>query len=165
MSAWKAWMVSVSAAVVIGGGALTVAVWNNLSSEWTVEAAAAQFALDHSPLMNITAHDVFTGSGAQEVFQGTDVFGREWYAFVFGSPFQVEFVQSRGILTKDQMLAAIHKQHMTPLKEQIGYLSPAGQSTFNTQADVIWEVYAKDQTGHPVYTYYDAKSGDQLRLP
>jgi uncharacterized protein YpmB len=162
MKMWKIWLVSATAVATLGVVALACAVWNNLSSEWNVEATAAQFALDKSPINHIDSHDIFTASGAQEVFGGSDVFGRKWYAFVYGSPFTVKYVASDGILTQEQIISSAMKVHLKPLKEQIGYLDSYAQSTFHTDADVIWEVYAKNASGQSVYVYFDARSGNTL---
>lgn len=162
MKLWKLWTSLAAVVLTFGLVALLAALWNNLSSDWNVEASAAQFALDKSPIEHIDAHDIFTAASAQEVFTGTDVFGRHWYAFVFGSPFTVQSVPTAGILDKTQILAIVKKANLQPLKEQIGYLDSNAQSMFHTQADVIWEVYAKTSAGQAVYRYFDARSGNKL---
>jgi uncharacterized protein YpmB len=162
MRMWKVWVSLAALVFTFGLVALSAALWNNLSSEWNVEASAAQFALNRSPLQEIDSHDIFTAAGAQEVFTGADVFGRKWFAFVYGSPFTVKYVPMDGILNKSQMMDILKKDHLNPLKEQVGYLDSNAQATFHTQSDVIWEVYAKTPAGDAVYQYYDARSGTKL---
>ncbi|WDL97236.1 hypothetical protein [Alicyclobacillus sp. ALC3] len=139
--------------------ALVVAAWDNVSSEWNVEQAAAQFALNHSPIEKISSHQVFTANQAQEVFYGTDAFGHKWYAFVYGDPFVVHAVPATGLLTKQQADAVASKSGDKPLSTHIGYLDTAAAQTFHTSVGAVWEVYAQLPNGTDVYLYFRANNG------
>lgn len=159
MKAWKVWTVS-GAVVMVGAiAALTAALWENVSSEWMVEQNAAQFALDHSPIDHIKSHSIFTASEAQEVFFGTDVFQRSWYAFVYGSPFTVQAVPVTGIIPEAVVAAKARSQNIQPINISIGYLNAAAQQACHTSSTVVWEVYGKLTSGNTVYLYFDAYSG------
>ncbi len=162
MATWRVWFWSIFVVVVMAMIALVCAVWNNLSSEWDIEANAAQFALKHSPLTHIDQHDVFTGAGVQEVFEGTDSFGRKWYAFVYGSPFVVHAVPADSVMSEDQIMKRAISAHIHPNQIHLGYLDATQQTRLHTHAQVVYEVGGTDGTGTLVYLYFDARTGKQL---
>lgn len=162
MKSWKLWLFGCTTVIILTVVALCSALWNNISTEWAVQADAAQFALDHSPLNHITEHDVFTAAGAQEVFSGTDAFNRPWYAFVYGSPFQVQYVDAANLRTKDEIIKDATARHMNPTTVHIGYLDTDQQATFHTQDPVVWEVIGRSSTNETTYSYFDAKTGELL---
>lgn len=159
MLRWKRvlWTAAVGLFVVVV--ALVIAAWNNVSSEWNVEQAAAQFALNHSPLERISSHQVFTANQAQEVFYGTDAFGHKWYAFVYGDPFVVHSVPASGLITEEQANAAASKSGAKPISTHIGYLDRSAAQMFHTSAGPVWEVYAQMPNGKNVYLYFRADNG------
>jgi uncharacterized protein YpmB len=164
MKNWKLWLVTTFGVVFIAGVAVISALWNNLSTEWSVEASAAQFALNHSALQNIQSHSVFTAAGAQEVFFGTDVFGQKGYAFVQGTPFRVHYQSAQGLQTRATVATLAKTQGFIPVSESIGYIGPQEQSYFQTKSGVIWEVHGRDQQGKWVCIYFNAKTGKELRV-
>ncbi|CAM3931693.1 hypothetical protein [Alicyclobacillus pomorum] len=162
MARWRVWFWSIFAVVVMAMIALVCAVWSNLSSEWDIEADAAQFALNKSPLTHIDHHDVFTGADVQEVFEGTDSFGRAWYAFVYGSPFVVHAVPADSVMSKDQITQRAISAHIHPTQIHLGYLDANQQTRLHTNAEVVYEVSGTDETGALVFRYFDARSGKPL---
>lgn len=159
MKPWKVWTLSGVVVAVGTVGALTAALWRNVSSEWVVEQNAAQYALDHSPIDQIKAHSIFTASQAQEVFFGTDVFKRPWYAFVYGSPFIVQSVPVTGIMPETEVVTKARSQNIQPISVSIGYLNAEAQQACHTSSTVVWEVYGKLTSGKTVYLYLDAYTG------
>jgi uncharacterized protein YpmB len=159
MKTWKVWLTV--AVLIIGMAAMAVAasLWNNLSTEWNMEAEAAQFALDHSPLQRITDHGVFTASGVQEVFGGTDAFGRHWIVCVSGPPWKAWFTRADGLTSVDAVATTVRRMGVVPVSIQAGHLEPAAQSAFHTNAQVVYEVYGRNASGQSLYLYFDAKSG------
>ena len=162
MKQWKVWAISLSALMVFAVIALFAAVWNNFTSEWNVESQAAQYALDNSPLNTIEKHDVFTASGAQEVFFGRDVFGRPWYTFVVGSPFTVQSVPAGGLQTSSRIRIIARQHNIHPAAIHLGYLAPSTRTAFHTRTDVAWEVDGTNAAGQRVYTYFNAWTGQEI---
>ncbi len=164
MKAWQIWTfttVLILIAVVSVGWA---ALWKNLASEWSVEASAAQYALNHSPLQSITKHDVFTGDGAEEVFEGKDAFGRGWYVMVSGTPPQAHSVQVQALKASNVIRAEASHSGLQVISTHLGYLDSQGQSQLGTNASFIWEVYGKTQTGTYQYAYYNAENGKLIHV-
>ena len=159
MKTWKIWLTVAVSIIAMAGVAVAASLWNDLSTEWTVEAEAAQFALDHSPLQHITEHGVFTASGVQEVFGGTDAFGRHWLVFVSGPPWNAWFTRADGLTSVDTVAVNVRRMGVVPISIQAGHLQPAAQSAFHTSAEVVYEVYGRNAAGQLLYLYFDAKSG------
>ncbi|MBX5436830.1 MAG: hypothetical protein IRZ33_06405 [Alicyclobacillaceae bacterium] len=162
MKSWKVWVAVwlVVASVVVC--ALLLGLWNNLNSEWVAEAQAAQLTLNHSPIDHIERHQVFTAAGVQEVFYGTDAFGRSWYAFVHGDPAVVSYIPADRLKTAAQVEAAAKKLGIRPQSAAIGYLDGNAQSAFHTRANVVWEVAGQAANGQHVYAYFDAVTGVRI---
>ncbi|MCL6547997.1 MAG: hypothetical protein K6T30_03710 [Alicyclobacillus sp.] len=165
MKTWKVWIWVGAAVAGLAVFALLLALWNNLNSEWTVETQAAQLTLDHSPIDRIESHQVFTAAGVEEVFYGTDAFGRPWYAFVHGTPPVVSYLPAAEVETDREVRAKAAQLGIRPLAVTIGYLNGTAQAAFRTQANVVWEVYGKDAEGHRVWAYFDAVSGRLIGRP
>src|SRR5579875_2363353 len=125
MGRLKWWLIGAGAVCIALVAALCVGAWNEISSEWQVEQAAAQYALNHSPIDHIQGHDVFTGAGTEEVFYGQDAFGHDWYAFVDGSPFSIQIQSASGILSAAKVQKAALANQVKPISEHIGYLNQA----------------------------------------
>ncbi|MCL6598646.1 MAG: hypothetical protein K6T81_07890 [Alicyclobacillus macrosporangiidus] len=168
MSAWKIWLTTAVLVVLLGTAALFFAVWNNIDSEWRQETAAAQYALDHSPIDRIDGHDLFTGAGVQEVFTGKDVFGRRWYAFVMpaprgeAAPFVVKSVQADEVMPANEIARRVAKDHLRVTSAHVGYVDPQSASAFHADSGVVWEVEATDTGDHRIFLYYDGRSGNLL---
>ncbi|MCL6453790.1 MAG: hypothetical protein K6T78_09305 [Alicyclobacillus sp.] len=160
---WKPWLVVGALVVVLAAAATGLALWNNLDSEWQVEAAAAQYALDNSPISKITGHDVFTGADAQEVFYGTDPFGRPWVSFVYGTPFTVHSVPAQGLLTKQRVLELAKARGLKVGAAHLGFLDAAAQQRLGVQTDVVWEVYGQTGPNQTQYVYFDARTGKEVQ--
>lgn len=158
MRRWKTWAVVSFVALVIIFVALVIGAWNNISSEWLVERAAAQYALNHSPIDQIKRHEVFTANQAQEVFYGDDAFGTPWYVFVYGDPFVLHSTAAAPLMTQKQADQAARAEHVTPISAYIGYLDASAAAIFRTTSGVVWEVYGRDQNGQPTYVYFHADS-------
>lgn len=164
MKAWKIWFWVILGILIMGTVAIFLALWSNVGQEWRVEQSAASYALHHSPLRKITGHDVFTGAQAQEVFFGTDAQGRAWIAFVYGSPFQVNYVPNKGFLNKGQVVTEAVKQHVDVLSVHLGYLTQTVRSTLPGESHVVWEVDGVKKDGHTsVHVFYDAQSGSIIK--
>lgn len=159
MKAWGLWLISFLLVVVLVVVFTSTSLWNNLKSEWDVERAAAEYALNHSPLNHISSHDVFTANGAEEVFEGKDTFGRSWYAFVYGSPFQVRSVQKTALKPEPQIVARAKRDGLKVISVHLGYLDSGTKGQIGTNASFVWEVYGTTKTGNYEYAYFDAKSG------
>jgi uncharacterized protein YpmB len=159
MKTWTIWLVSIAASLILFAVFIGSSLWNNLQSEWQVERAAAQFALNHSPLTTITAHDVFTADGAEEVFLGKDSFGRPWYVTVFGTPFEVKSIAAQSVRPKNEIIQEASQQGLKVLSTHIGCLTTTAREQMATNANFVWEVYGETQTGSYQYAYYDAQSG------
>lgn len=162
MRHWKRWFTLIGVVFVMFATTFVWTAWHSLSSEWRTEAGAAQFALNHSPLQQLTGHSVFTGAGVQEVFIGKDSFGRIWYAFVYGSPYIVKSVPATGVWSAARMNQLLSSQHIKPVHLSLGYLDAANRKSFHITTDVIWECYVHLPSGAPAYVYYDAHSGQKL---
>lgn len=159
MQRWKRILWSSVVGLSLVFAALVVTAWNNVSSEWNVEQAAAQFALNHSPVDKIISHQVFTANQAQEVFYGTDAFGHAWYVFVYGNPFVAHAVPAAGLWSAKQADQASRRSGAKPMSTHIGYLDNQAARTFHTQAGAVWEVYAQLPSGSDVYLYFRANNG------
>lgn len=150
---WAVAVMVVAAAVIA-----MVTLWQDLSAEWSQERVAAQYALNHSPLNQIDYHSVFTGAGLQEVYSGTDVFGKRWYAFVNDQPLSVRYVSANQVVNASRVLSQCQHLSVRPSAVSLGCLDNTAQSTLKTSVAVVWEV-----TGHegarPVYLYFDAATG------
>jgi hypothetical protein len=165
MKSWQIWTTVCVCIGILGSGALTAAVWNNISSEWDYEGAAAQYALNHTPIDKLVAHDVFTASGDEEVFSGQDTFGRNWYAFVSGMPFVASSVPAQGILTRQQTEAKVVKKYQMRVRSlHLGYLNDATSSLLHTKSQIVWEVYGSVGNRNE-YLYLDAYSGTVIWQP
>jgi uncharacterized protein YpmB len=165
MKSWQIWTSVLGCIAILGAGALTVAVWNNISTEWDYEATAAQYALNHTPIDHLTTHDVFTGSGDEEVFSGQDTFGRKWYAFVSKTPFAASSVPAQGILTNQQIRAKVeNKFHMKVRSLHLGYLNDATTELFHTKSRIVFEVYGSVGNQNE-YLYLDAYNGTVIWQP
>ncbi|GMA48732.1 hypothetical protein GCM10025857_00890 [Alicyclobacillus contaminans] len=162
MSKWRIWFWSVFVVICMVLIALVSAIWNNLSSEWNVEEVAAQAALNQSPIDHILRHDVFTGADVQEVFVGTDAFGRTWDVFVYGSPFQVHAVPASTVLSPDAILKRTAVAALHPTAVHLGYLDAGEQRKLNTSTHVVYEIEHRNSKGLIFYTYVDATSGKLL---
>ncbi len=165
MKTWKVWTTILLSVVVLSAGALTVAVWKNISTEWEYEGTAAQYALNHTPIDHLQTHDVFTGSGDEEVFSGIDTFGRRWFAFLSGTPFTVTSVLADGILTSKQIKTKVMSiNHLKVISAHLGYLNYATTALFNTKSKVVWEVYGSVGNKNE-YLYLDAYTGTVIWQP
>ncbi|GGJ07290.1 hypothetical protein GCM10010885_15530 [Alicyclobacillus cellulosilyticus] len=154
----KAWLTICAAA---GFGVLTAGVawaWSLLQPEWTAEEQAAQWALNRSPVAHITFHDVFTGDGLQEVFAGTDVFGRPWVVVVRPGDALPAAVPAPRLLTRAQAIQVAQKTGITVQSAHLGYLFPELRRTFHTRAALVWEVLGWYK-GRLTDSYFDAESG------
>lgn len=160
MSTWKIWVTSIVMIILIAIVALFSAIWNNISTEWKWESVSAQYALNHSPLEELTRHSVFTASGDEEVFYGYDVFHRPWYVFVRSNPLHVQSVPAEQLLNKKQILKEFtYHYKMTVMNLSIGDLSSQTASLMNTKAKFVWEAYGKIN-GRFTYLYLNAQTGN-----
>ena len=165
MKQWIIWLIVVAFIVVMGAFALFFALWNNFSSEWTIEQHAAQYALNHSPINHIDGHSVFTGPGVEEVFDGVDTFGAKWVVFVYGNPLTTHAVSAKGLLSKSQMQKmAVQQFHLKSPQLSLGYLPASERSVLKTNARVVWEVYGQ-RGAMSLYAYFDAYTGKLIDQP
>lgn len=158
MKSIKLWMGTCLAIIIICLLALVLALWNNVSSEWAQEKLAAQVALNKSPLEHLSGHDVFTGAGVEDVFSGTDVFGHGWYAFVYGSPMQVNAVPAKDVLTSQQVKQKVLAMyHISARSMHLGYITSNQIGSLATSPNVVWEISGK--VGDNIeYLFVDAKT-------
>lgn len=162
MARFKWWLILGGIFVVGLACALTAAVWNSISSEWSVEYSAAEYALNHSPIDRIQRHDVFTAAGAQEVFYGIDPFGQPWYVFVYGTPFSVQVQSAKGVMTAAKAAQTAKQDGLHVISEHIGYLDSTAAATFHTNAGAVWEVYGQTSAHKHAYLYLDATTGKSI---
>jgi|GEM_PF-2835900 len=162
LKSWKIWIVSICALIVTAGGTGVYALYRNLNTEWSYEYQAAQVALNHSPISHISSHSTFTDISSQEIFAGEDVFGREWYAFVSGSPWVTHSVLAAQVLPEARIRSLAEKQSVRPVNISLGYLDDAQQRTFSVSNHVVWEVYGETKGQKYEYIYYDGTTGKQV---
>jgi uncharacterized protein YpmB len=162
MKHWKVWLIGAVAVVLLGFVALCSAVWNNISSEWTVEAATAQYALDHSPINHIDEHSRFTADGMQEVYLGTDAFGKAYYVFVYDQSNTVRAVPADEVVSKTVIQKRCERLGIQIEHMEIGYIRGKMAANGQGKASVVYEVYGQDKQGSNKYWYFDAKSGNLL---
>ncbi|MCL6515516.1 hypothetical protein [Alicyclobacillus sp.] len=168
MRSWKIILITGGLMVLLGAAALLIALWNNVDTVWQQETAAAQYALDHTPIDRIDGHDRFTANGVQEVFTGTDAFGRRWYVFVTvaadagENAFTAQFVRADGLLGEQDIVQRAAKSHLRAISGHIGYVSPQSDTAFHSDSGVVWEVEALNAQGQRLYLYYDARTGGLL---
>jgi len=161
MKSWRVWVTLASIVLLLSIIATATAVWKNVSSEWHVNQSNAQYALDHTPINRILSHDIFTASGNEDVFYGTDTFQHKWYAFVSNQPLSVRAVSASGVLSKAQMLKIATKSGIRVKTLHIGDLDNQTANTFHTTSSIVWEVYGSIGK-NDAYVYYDGKSGKLL---
>jgi hypothetical protein len=157
----KAWHLALSiaggaAALAVAGG---VVLWRDLTTEWTIETEAAQYTLDHSPIQHIDRHTVFTASGVEQVFTGTDALGVPWTVFVAGPPWSATAVKSEDLLRPENVIAqalrqGYHVQQCTP-----GYLNDAVRQSLHVSSFFVYELRAVDTRDQSWDVLVDAKSG------
>lgn len=161
MKTLKIWITVVVISIVLALVAIVLALYQNLNSQWLAEQAAAQYALNHSPISHIDSYQVFTGDGMQDVFEGTDIFAHKWYAFVSddsGAAPSIHSVPAAGILSKNKIEAAVKQRHIHPIQITLGYVNAQNPAIQTTQS-VVWEVYGTNAKGKHLYEYFDAKTG------
>jgi uncharacterized protein YpmB len=137
-------------------------VWNNISSEWTVEAATAQYALDHSPINHIDGHSRFTADGMQEVFLGTDAFGKAYYVFVYAQSNTIRTVPAAEVVSKAVIQRQCQRLGIQIDSIELGYIRGKMAANGQGKASVVYEVYGQNKQGSNQYWYFDAKSGHLL---
>ncbi|QQE76770.1 hypothetical protein [Alicyclobacillus sp. SO9] len=162
MAKWKAWLITIAAIVVLSAGAIFMALYNNLNTEWKYQRQAAQIALNESPVLHITSHSVFTDTVQEEVFSGTDAFGTQWYAFVSGPPWKVHAVRTKSVLKQAQVKAIAAKAGVHPISMHLGYLNGQHHSAVTASSQVVWEIYGTSDTGKRLYLYLNGETGKQL---
>ncbi|QSO53484.1 hypothetical protein JZ785_06420 [Alicyclobacillus curvatus] len=163
MKAWTIWLSTLLFLLIIAAIFVGTSLWNNLASEWKVEQTAAQYALNHSPLKSIAEHDVFTGNGVEEVFQGKDAFGRGWFVVVYGKPYSIRSIQTSAVKNSKLIKADAENSGLQVIATHFGYLDQTGRSQVGTNTDFVWEVYGKSKKGNYQYVYFDAKTGRLLK--
>lgn len=159
---WKIWVSSIVAFIVIVAGVVIFALYRNFNSEWSYQHQAAQTALNDSPVNKITGHSVFTDVVSEEVFTGTDTFGRQWYAFVSGPPWTTRAILQQQVVPKAQIQKLAEKQSFRPVTITLGYLTANEQIRFSLTDNVVWEVYGQNDQGNYGYLYFDGRSGKEV---
>lgn len=162
LSNWKAWLITIVSIVVLGAGAILLALYKNLNTEWKYQKQAAQVALNRSPVLHIKRHFVFTDTVQEEVFQGTDAFGAQWYAFVSGPPWKVHSIRVTQVISEAKVKTIAAKAGVDPISMHLGYLSGQNQPAVTTSNHVIWEIYGTSKSGKRLYLYLNGETGKQL---
>jgi uncharacterized protein YpmB len=163
MKALRIWVTVILLSLILAAIAMVVALYNNLNSQWQAETAAAQYALNHSPISHIDGHSTFTGDGLQEVFQGTDLFHQKWYAFVWQASettHNVAVVAATSVVPQSNVTLQARKTGLTPRQVSLGYVNPASDNpALKVSKTVVWEVYGTTSSGKHEYEYFDGTSG------
>ena len=159
MAKWRIWFWSLFLLFCLGAAALTAAVWNNLNTEWQVVDVTAQAALNDSPINAIDEHSVFTGQGVQEVFRGSDAFGRKWYTFVSADGSDVHYIAADQLVSSLQIMKELQPNHLTGSSLHLGYVDSGSLPRLQTSSHFVWEVYGQNSDGHSEYRYFDALTG------
>lgn len=135
-----------------------IVFWNNLKSEWDIEASDAQYVLNHSPLNHIESESVFTASGVEHVFRGFDVFGRSWYAIMSDSSRTIHAVPTSTLVSTSLIrhMATMRSVKLTSV--HFGWLSTSTATRMNTHAGPVYEVFGTEDH-RPVYLYFQATTG------
>jgi uncharacterized protein YpmB len=159
---WKIWTATVIGFLLIVFGAIGIALYRNLDTEWSYQYTAAQRALNHSPISHISHQSTFTDIVSEEVFQGQDIFGRKWYVFVSGPPWTTNAVQASHVISKTQVDALAKQESIQPINVQLGYLTDQQSLSFIAPHHTVWQIYGRTAGGKDVYLYLDGQTGKQL---
>lgn len=161
MSAWRIWAVTVPLIVIMIAVGTVLWLWRNLTSNWSAETSAAQYVLDHSPIDHLQNYEVFTASGLQDVFRGSDAFHQEWYAFYVPQANKAYVVSAKGVIPQSKAAAVASQNGITPDSETLGYVTSAASGVLHPKDHVVYEVVGtKDEKS--MFVYIDAVNGKVL---
>ncbi|KRW91456.1 hypothetical protein SD51_08935 [Alicyclobacillus tengchongensis] len=161
MKNWKVWAVTVPAILIMMGAAVVAWLWRNLSTNWAAEQTAAQFVLNHTPIDHLQAYHVFTASGLEDVFQGTDAFHREWYAFYLPTVHESYAVPAANILSPSKVAATAKALGVKLQATSLGYVTAEAADTLPASQHLVYEI--KGTTGSKLtFLYLDAVTGRVL---
>lgn len=161
MRNWKAWMITTPFILLMVIASIVVWLWRNLSTNWGPETVAAQYVLNHTPLDHLQSYHVFTASGLQDVFKGTDAFGREWYAFYTAQSPNSYAVPATGIIPVAKVQADVLKLGVQAKTETLGYVLGDASTPFSAKSRVVYEVQGI-KNNKSTFLYLDATTGHVL---
>lgn len=161
MRTWRVWIITAPILVVMILFGICVWLWNIISTNWGPEQKAAQYVLNHSPINHLQSYQVFTASGVEDVFLGTDTFGHEWYSFYIPAENQAYSFRVGSFVGKQQIETKLSKQSVHIKNMSIGYVTDQAASSLKTSSHVIYEIQGT-KGGNPAYLYVDARTGDVL---
>jgi uncharacterized protein YpmB len=159
MKPWQVGVLTGGAVLVMALAAGAAAVWRDLEAEWTIEAQAAQYALNHTPIQRIQTHAVFTASGVEQVFEGDDAWGKPWLVFVSGPPWSAQAVRADTLLSLRTIESETAKKGYRVEVCTPGWLSDDTRRTLHIQNAVVYELEAMDGKGQRWDVLVDAKTG------
>lgn len=161
MRTWKIWLMTIPLLLLMICAALVVWLWRNFSTNWGPETSSAQYVLDHTPLDHLQSYHVFTASGLQDVFEGTDALGREWYAFYSPQQATAYSVPARVIEPMKRIEAEATKLGIQSQQPTLGYITANAKNTLSTTSNVVYEVEGV-KNGKTTFVYLDAANGRVL---
>lgn len=161
MNTWKVWAITVPILLLMIAFAVLLWLWNNVSSNWNPETESAQYVLNHTPIRHLQSYRVFTASGIEDVFRGTDVFDHEWYAFYVPSKHTAYSVKEAALLKPQIIESNLKSQHISVNSLSVGYVTDAASETLKPANNVVYEVRGSDGSS-TTYVYVDATTGKVL---
>ncbi|WP_067618464.1 PepSY domain-containing protein [Alicyclobacillus acidiphilus] len=161
MSTWRVWAVTVPLLLILVAAGVAMWLWRNLSSYWSAETAAAQYVLNHTPIDHLQTYQVFTASGVEDVFEGTDAFHQEWYAFYDQNQNEAFVVPTASVLPKSAAVKQARQSGIVPTAETLGYVTSQASGTLHPRDHIVYEVVGT--AGSKLrFVYVDATTGRVL---
>lgn len=164
MRMWKVWLITIPLILAMICAAVCVALWKNMSSYWAAETSAAQYVLDHTPISKLESYQVFTASGVEDVFKGTDTFNHAWYAFYIPTEGTCYSIEANKLVTQKQIADQMSKLHIHTQQCTIGYVTDQSAKFLHPTDDVVFEIHGT-MKGKSTFVYLDAVTGRVLGKP
>ncbi|GMA60902.1 hypothetical protein NZD89_14810 [Alicyclobacillus fastidiosus] len=161
MRTWKIWAITVPIILVMIACAVLAWLWKNVSTNWAPEQQAAQYVLDHTPMSHIDQYEVFTASGLEDVFEGTDTFGHKWYAFYIPAKHTSYSIAANELVPQSTVEQSLLKDNIHTQTCTIGYVTGEASGTLHANADVVYEIRGSS-LGKTTFVYVDATNGHIL---
>lgn len=161
MKTWKVWAITAPILALLILFGICIWLWNMISTNWGPEEKAAQYVLNHTPINHLESYQVFTASGVEDVFRGTDSFSHEWYAFYIPAQNKAYSFRVGSFVGEQQIQNELSKQNVHISSMTIGYVTDQAANTVKPSSHVIYEI-SGTKAGQPTYLYVDARTGDVL---
>ncbi|GEO27102.1 hypothetical protein AAC03nite_28870 [Alicyclobacillus acidoterrestris] len=163
MKTWKIWAITVPIILLMLCCAVIAWLWQNVSTNWAPEEQAAQYVLNHTPIDHIDSYQVFTASGLEDVFLGTDTFGHKWYAFYIPAKHTAYSVGVDQLVSAKKVEQSLLQDNIHTDTYSIGYVTGEASKALSAESstNVVYEVRGREN-GKAIFVYVDATSGHIL---